>query len=52
VFFSVSSPYTPHVLDFESLTLLVIHDEGEMNEGLGEEMLPSEPLGELPLKVH
>ena len=44
VFLRVISPYTPYVLDFESLSLLVIHDEGEMNKGLGEEMLPSEPL--------
>ena len=51
VFLHVIRPYAPHVLDFESLPLLIIHDEGEMNEGLGEEMLPSEALRELPLKV-
>jgi hypothetical protein len=51
VFLHVIRPYAPHVLDFESLPLLIIHDEGKMNEGLGEEMLPSEALGELPLKV-
>lgn len=28
VFLRVTSPYTPHVLDFESLPFLVIHDEG------------------------
>ena len=51
VFLRVIRPYAPHILDFESLPLLIIHDEGEMNEGLGEEMLPSEALRELPLKV-
>jgi hypothetical protein len=51
VFLRVIRPYAPHVLDFESLPLLIINDEGKMNEGLGEEMLSSEPLGELSLKV-
>jgi hypothetical protein len=49
VFLRFTSPHTPHVLDFESLPFLIIHDKGEMNKGLGEEMLPSEPLGEFPL---
>ena len=51
VFLHVISPHAAHVLDFESLTLLVIRYEGEVNKGLGEEMLPSESLGELPLKI-